>query len=360
MQSGPTPTNGTNGLEYAVLMVPQASYALGRGGIEVQQDRTIEALQRRGITVHRYDPWAQNITADVVHVFGSDYYQADIVRRLRRNGHRVVITSMFMTQHPIWQYRAFAKAGSLLPANTISLRQRALQDADRVITISEQERRDLQDGFGIDPRKVNVIANGIDERFFHASKGAFVERYGLDNIILCVGSIEPRKNQLTVANAVADLGRPVVFIGPPASHGGQEIEDYVRSFTELVDRQDNLHWIPGLDHDDPLLESAYAAADVHILVSTIEAQGLVTMEAVAAGARAVVSDLPQIRELFTSDVHVAPTEDPKVLRNVVQRAVSEPRHDWNKRERPAWLMSWDEVALRLDAVYRSVLTSDIA
>ena len=88
-------------------------------------------------------------------------------------------------------------------------------DADRVVTISEQESRDLQEGFGLDPRKINVIANGIDERFFHASKGAFVDRYGLDNIVLCVGSIEPRKNQVVVANALKEIGRPVVFIGPP-------------------------------------------------------------------------------------------------------------------------------------------------
>ena len=355
MQSGPTPTNGSSNLQYSVLVVPQASYALGRGGIEVQQDRTIEALERRGITVHRYDPWAPEIAADVVHVFGSDYPQADIVSRLKRHGHRVVLTSMFMAQHPMWQYRAFTKAGSLLPANTISLRQRTLLDADRVITISEQESRDLQEGFGLDPRKINVIANGIEERFFHASKGAFVDRYGLDGIILCVGSIEPRKNQITVAHALKDLGRPVVFIGPPASHGGQPIKDYVDAFEALVDQYDHVHWIPGLDHDDPVLEAAYAAADVHVLASTVEAQGLVTMEAVAAGARAVVSDLPQIRELFTSDVHFAPTDDQQAIRSIVDRALAEPRHDWSTRERPSWLMSWDEVALRLDAVYRSVL-----
>ena len=48
----------------------------------------------------------------------------------------------------------------------------------------------------------------------------------------------------------------------------------MRSFERLVNGHDHLHWIPGLDHDDPVLEAAYAAADVHVLVSTIEAQGL--------------------------------------------------------------------------------------
>ena len=134
----------------------------------------------------------------------------------------------------------------------------------------------------------------------------------------------------------------------------------MRSFESLVGQYDHLHWIPGLDHEDPVLESAYAASDVHVLVSTIEAQGLVTMEAVAAGAKAVVSDLPQIRELFTSDVHFAPTDDQRVIHDVVQRALKEPRHDWSTNDRPSWLMSWDEVALRLDAVYRSVLTDGIS
>lgn len=345
---------------YRVLIVPQAFYALGRGGIEVQQDRTIEALRTLGVDVECYDPWSTELRADLIHVFGSEYPQADLVQRLHQTGRPVVLTSMFMPQHPLWKYRWLARIGTFLPNTTVGLRQRTLRLADRVIAISEQERSDLQGAFQVDPTNVSVIANGIEERFFTADKQAFLDRYGLDDVILCVGSIEPRKNQLTVARALADVGRPVVFIGPAAPHGGANVADYVQAFQREVDASPNLHWIQGLDHHDPALSGAYAAARVHILVSTAEAQGLVSMEAMAAGAQVIVSDLPQMRELFTSDVTFSSTTDQARIRADVLAAAPRPRHDWSKQARPSWLMSWDEVARRLDEVYRSVLARHVA
>ena len=321
----------------------------------MQQDRTIEALRKRGLEVVPYSPWMRTLDCDLVHLFGSEYANADLIQRLRQAGVPCVVTSMFMPSYSPQLYRVFAARPFSPVANTVTLRKRILSDANHVIAISQQEQRELQQAFNLDPSKISVIANGIEQRFFEATKQLFLERYGMEDVVLCVGSIAPRKNQIRTAHALARLGKDVVFIGPAAKYGGAKMNAYVQEFRDVVEASPRLHWLGAIDHDDPVLASAYAAASVHVLASTIEAQGLVSMEATAAGAHAVVSDLPQLRELFTSDVEFCEPGSEDSIRQAVERALQKPRHDWSVTSRPTWLMSWDAVAERLDAVYRTVL-----
>ncbi len=315
----------------------------------------MEALRRRGLEILQYSPWMRTLDCDLVHLFGSDYPNADLIERLRQADVPCVVTSMFMPSYPPLLYRLLATRPFSMVANVLTLRRRIVSSANHVIAISQQEQRETQQAFGLDPSNISVIANGIEQRFFETTKQLFVERYGLEDVVLCVGSIEPRKNQMRTARALATLGRDVVFIGPAGKYGGAAMNTYVQEFRTLVDASPRLHWLGAIDHEDPMLASAYAAARVHVLASTLEAQGLVSMEATAAGSHAVVSDLPQLRELFTSDVEFCRPRNESSIRQAVERALQKPRHDWNVTPKPTWLLSWDAVAERLDAVYRTVL-----
>jgi glycosyltransferase involved in cell wall biosynthesis len=123
---------------------------------------------------------------------------------------------------------------------------------------------------------------------------------------------------------------------------------------EAVKRHGHVTWIPGIDHDDPMLASAYAAAAIHVLPSTAEAQGIVTLEAAAAGARVVVSDLPSLRSIFGTDViYTEPTSVP-AIRAAIERSMAMPRPGAGA-VRPSWLLTWTDVARRTIDVYRGVL-----
>lgn len=340
---------------YKVLIVPHASYAFPHGGMEVQQDQTVSALLGIGIDVELFDPWAEEIDADIVHVFGSGYPHASFIERCRAQDQRVVVTSMFMPERPVWQHALMRRLSKVIPHTTVGLRNSALQNADRVIAISESEKKDLIAAFDIDDSKVSVLSNGIEERFYEADASVFESTYGLRDYVLCVGSVEVRKNQVRLASALKDLATPVVFIGPAASHGGDAAEAYARGLEEIVDTHDHMLWIKGLDHSGPLLASAYAGASVHVLVSVAEAQGLVTMEAAAAGASIVVSDLPQLRELFGSDIHYAdPNSDSSIL-NTVRESLDETAVRPTIQSHPSWMKTWGDVAHGLDVIYRSVM-----
>ncbi len=348
--SRPTQNDTAENRPLRVLVVPHAPYALTFGGMEVQQLQTIKALQEIGIDVVRYDPWMRAFDVDVIHVFGTEYPHTEIIERARQQRIPVVAVAMFMPERPLWQFSLMRRLQHVMPETTYSLRQRSLAGADRIIAISDVERSQLVRAYGVDVGKISVIPNGIDERFFHADGAAFQARYGVRDCVLCVASIEPRKNQVAVAEALKDLGKPVVFVGGVSSHGGAETEMYASRFRQIVASSSNLHWIEGLAHDDPLLEGAYATAHVHILASIAEAQGLSTMEAAAAGAHVIVSDLPNLRTIFGADVRYVDPHSATSIRSAVAQAFERPREGMSAA-RPPWLITWRNVANALRELY---------
>src|SRR5665811_247896 len=74
-----------------------------------------------------------------------------------------------------------------------------VEGADHIITISEYSRNDILDWSGIDPGKVSVIYDAVNETFKPVTDKAKLiavsDRYQLPpRFALCVGSTEPRKN----------------------------------------------------------------------------------------------------------------------------------------------------------------------
>lgn len=336
----------------SVGIVPHIPYALGYSGLEVQQDRTMHALRDAGVTVHPLDLWKRTFDADVMHVFGSGYQQGETVDRARCLNIPVVVTSMFMMMQSQWKFKLWRAANHFLPPTTQTIRKRILHAANAVIAINTAERDDLVEIFDVDPHKIHVIPNGVDRRYFSATPNAFVDRYGIRDMILCVGTIERRKNQLMLIEATKDLGVPLVLIGPAMPM--KNAQEYTAQVEAMVERSPHVTWIQGLDNDDPLLASAFAAAAVHVLPSTAEAQGLVSLEAAAAGTRVVVSDLPSLRSLFGTDVTYADPTSASAIRDAIHQAMSMPIAT-RPASPPSWLLTWDQVALRSIEVYRSVL-----
>ena len=312
----------------------------------------MEALARLGVNVQPLDPWKRTFDADLMHVFGSEYHQAVIIERASTMSIPLVVTSMFMMMQPRWRFRLWKSIDRILPPNTQRLRRRNLHAAHAVIAINDAERRDLVEIFGVDPQRIHVIPNGVEERFFSATPDLFVERYGISDMVLCVGTVEPRKNQLALIEATAELGVPLVLVGP--SFANRIGAAYGERVEQAVARHTHVTWIPGIDHDDPMLASAFAAAAVHVLPSTAEAQGIVSLEAAAAGARVVVSDLPSLRSLFGNDVLYADPQSVSAIAKATSTALSMPKPDRATR-RPSWLLTWDDVARRTLDIYTSVL-----
>jgi glycosyltransferase involved in cell wall biosynthesis len=96
----------------------------------------------------------------------------------------------------------------------------------------------------------------------------------------------------------------------------------------------------------------YAASDLYVLSSVLEALPTVAVEAIAAGTRVVITDTPggkELKDLFDEDLYVCPMRDEKALAETVNKQLNENRRAGKK--------SMDTVNkyFRVDSMYDSYL-----
>jgi glycosyltransferase involved in cell wall biosynthesis len=174
-----------------------------------------------------------------------------------------------------------------------------------------------------------------------APKAQLPQRY-----LLCVGRIEPRKNQLALAEALGNSKLPLVFVGD----AGPMHRDYYRRLKKAAGP--DVRFLPSHPRDQ--LFSMYAGAQAHIAPAWYETPGLVSLEAGAAGTRVVSTDRGSTREYFGDDAFYLDPGDPASIRDAVERALSSPRTP-ALRERILRDFTWQRAAEQTLEAYRAAL-----
>ncbi len=335
------------------VFVAQLPFSLAFGGAEVQVLRTADALRAIGVDVELLDPWKPSFEGDLLHCFTSEYQLAELVAHATGRGIPIVTSSIFLPKRGPAFYRVWRHVDGLMPLKTsFGMRRLVLRDSDAIIALTRREAGDLEAFFGARPERIHVLGNGTDDRFFTTSPDEFVSRHGRRDYVLCVGSLERRKNQGRLLQAVDGIDLPLVLIGPAYA----KEPDYARDVQAAVARRGSAAWLGELPQDSTLLASAFAAAKVFVLPSLTEGQPLSALQAAAAGANLVVSDLPYLREAFGDYAWYCDPRSPASIRRALLDAYRAPRGA-RYTSRPAWLLSWRDVGLRLREIYESVLAS---
>lgn len=191
------------------------------GGAEVQIHETREALAQHGVDVTLFSLWDKHLldNIDLVHWFHIDPGAAQVFQIAKRRGIPTVVTAIYWPSR-CWPLSYVWTRASVLPRRIgipldsyASLQRQFLHLVDVVLASSKSEARYLRAVFGVDEKRLRVVPVGVSSRFALADPSLFVGRFGLRDFVLCVGRIEPRKNQLRLVKAMAGLGIPTVFIG---------------------------------------------------------------------------------------------------------------------------------------------------
>jgi glycosyltransferase involved in cell wall biosynthesis len=336
-----------------VAFVSQLPFCLAFGGLEIQLYRTAEALTSAGVEVEFLDPWKMRFDADLLHCFGSEYQLGELLTHAKGRGVPVVVSAVFLPKRAAGLYLAWRLIDRLVPMKTsFGLRRQILRAADVIIALTRTEASHLVHLFGADRGRIHVIGTGVADHFLSATPDEFKAKYQLEDFVLCVASLESRKNQHRLVDAIEGTGLPLVLIGP--AHAREP--HYARAVLESIRHKHGVLCIDGLPHESSLLASAHAAARVHVLPSLTEGQPAAILEAAATGANLVMSNLPYLRESFGEYAWYCNPRSVHSIRKAVLDAYHAPRGA-RYTERPPWLISWHDVALRLRNVYEGVVAS---
>lgn len=174
------------------------------------------------------------------------------------------------------------------------------QRAKRVIAISQSTARDLSTVFGVDESKVDIALPGYDHDQFRPLPREHTEPFRAANDLparfwLFVGTLEPRKNLVTLLEAYAAL--PITSRLPLVIAGGKGW-DYEPIF-DAVKKHELKEWVrfPGYIPSDKL-RFWYNCAEVFIYPSVFEGFGLPVLEAMACGTPVITSEASSLPEVI--------------------------------------------------------------
>lgn len=166
--------------------------------------------------------------------------------------------------------------------------KRATQEADKIVAISQQTKRDIMEFYGIDSHRIDVIYQGCHPAFkiqkTAEQKELLRAKYKLpQNFVLNVGSIEPRKNAFQIVKAVEQLDIPLLIIGKETIYS-KGIKEYIHA----NGLQHKIHILQGFNMEE--LSTIYAMAELFIYPSKYEGFGIPIIEALYSGTPVITTN----------------------------------------------------------------------
>ena len=153
----------------------------------------------------------------------------------------------------------------------------AAKNADKIIAISEQTKKDIVHFLKINPDKISVIYQGCKEAFKQTYTKEEKEKVALKfklpkQFILNVGTVETRKNALLIVKAIKNCDTKLVLIGKKTRYV-DEIEAYVLQ-NKLEDKILILNGLSSIE-----LAIVYQLATIFVYPSIFEGFGIPIIEA---------------------------------------------------------------------------------
>lgn len=274
---------------------------------------------------------------DVVHAH-SYHSTAALGVALRRLPVPVIVT-------PHYHGVGHTAAARLMHHGYRPLGARLLAHADAVVAVSAAEEALLRNDFPAIAAKTAVVPNGVDA----AALAAAEPWPDAPPTLLVAGRLEPYKRVdrvLAAFDATTVAGRLVVLGDGPDRARVERLASAARRTADVT--------FLGRVPDGDLLRWLRTARGV-VSLSAHEAFGLTAAEGVAAGAVAVLSDIPAHREVASMLGPAAMVVDADDTA-AVTRTLDEAMRTANAGPRTA-VRSWDDVAADYLALYERVVST---
>ena len=237
----------------------------------------------------------------------------------------------------------------------------AAKIADAIITPTEAVRQEVCERLKVKPDKVTAIHEAPRDTFSPMTREeTFAIRKRLrvaDEFLLFVGTLEPRKNLLTMLRAFEEVSTSSSACPQLVIAGGQGwLIDETLFFINSATLKDRI-LLTGYLHDEDL-RALYSSCRAFVYPSLYEGFGLPPLEAMACGAPVIASRISALQEtLGEAAILVEPLDVQTLSRTIGDLLKDEKRRAAMGKAgiKHAGKFSWDVAARLTHEVYEKVL-----
>ena len=197
-----------------------------------------------------------------------------------------------VTFHTLAKTKLRARVGERESDLRISVEQEVMRESTDILVLTQAEKRDLENLYGICPEKVSVISAGVDTDIFYPVP-KLKARVGLGlpdkETVMYAGRVEPIKGLDILVDSFKILNetRDVHLVVVGGSLSGDRELDALRQRSKQLGILEKITFTGSVNQSE--LGRYYSAADVFVLPSHYESFGLVALEAMACGTPVVAS-----------------------------------------------------------------------
>lgn len=232
----------------------------------------------------------------------------------------------------------------------------AVIKSSKILTPSNAVKRQLTDYYNIDPSKVAVTYEGVDDRILSdASFTKIREKYKIDSdYFIYTGNAYPHKNLERLVEATILLNKNVdhkiiLLIVSSRDIFTQRLQRLIHKF-EADDYVKLLGFVPDED-----LGSLFKNSKGFVFPSLSEGFGLPGLEAMSVGCPVLASDIPVFREIYKSNVIYFNPYDfssiEKAMKNILGESVDARNERTDAAKEFAKRYSWAGMAKETLKVY---------
>ncbi len=293
------------------------------------------------------------IDADVVHTHTWYAHLAGFWARQLYNVPHVATSHSLEPLRP-WKFDQLAEGYNV----STWIEKVGLENADRVVAVSQGMKEDILKNFTVDSDRVVVIHNGIDLETWNPRplSPELRQRYGIEeDYVLFVGRPTAQKGMEYLIDAADDIPVQVVLEAM-----GADTKDYENRMMEKVKGKKNIVWIHENLGDVKNVE-LYTSARVFICPSVYEPFGIINLEAMACETPVVASAVGGITEVVIpseTGLLVEPGDAGQIsaaVNSLLENPERATEMGKKGRQRVEEMFSWDSIAAQTRQMYRELL-----
>jgi len=285
---------------------------------------------------------------------GTDIYHAVnyVLPPLKKAAGVLTIHDLAFLAHPEW-------CSPKIVAPFRDAVTRHARRADRILVPSEATRKDVLRFLDVAPDKIRVTPLAGDPSFFPMPREEAEEQLRehlrlTGGFLLCVGTLEPRKNLPTLLRAFlkTDLPHKLVFVG---GHGWG---DALQAQVPLSAQDKKRIVFTGYIRDRGLFPALYSAATAFLFPSWHEGFGIPAVEAMACGCPVIASDTSSLPEVAGSAALYAAPGDTDAWARAMEHLCADITLQEDLRQKSlaqAEAFSWEKCALATMRCYKELL-----